>query len=195
MNMTGITFTWDERKNRINQQKHGVSFLEAQTVFYDKLARLIGDPDHSQDEELRVMRSMPTSRLFGSFPRERPQKRSNANLHTMTYNRNKRREGETLIFSHCDLLRWQMRTEYDFSQSRPNPYMKDLPKQEVVLLLEEETFNYFNALSQRVGIPYQQLMTLYLQDCAHVQQAVPQKKRPRKIQTKIRHPHQEKNLV
>ncbi len=84
-----------------------------------------------------------------------------------------------------------MRAEYDFSQSRPNPYIKDLPKQEVVLLLEEETFNYFNALSQRVGISYQQLMTLYLQDCAHMQQAVPQKKR----QTKIRRVHREKNLV
>lgn len=58
MNMTGITFTWDERKNRINQQKHGVSFLEAQTVFYDKLARLIDDPDHSQDEERVILLGM-----------------------------------------------------------------------------------------------------------------------------------------
>lgn len=77
-----------------------------------------------------------------------------------------------------------MKAEYDFSQSRPNPYIQDLPKQEVILLLEEDTLNYFNALSQQVGVPSQQLMTLYLQDCARMQQAVPRKKRARKIPTK-----------
>ena len=73
-----------------------------------------------------------------------------------------------------------MKAEYDFSQSRPNPYIKDLPKQEVTLLLEEETLHYFNTLSQQTGVPYQQLMTLYLQDCARVQQAVPRQRKGRK---------------
>ena len=35
-----MTFEWDENKNRINQQKHGVSFEEAKTVFYDEQALL-----------------------------------------------------------------------------------------------------------------------------------------------------------
>jgi len=46
-----IKFTWDEDKALINQQKQGVSFEEAQGVFYDDYARLIADPDHSQQEE------------------------------------------------------------------------------------------------------------------------------------------------
>jgi uncharacterized DUF497 family protein len=49
--MTQLKFSWDENKASINQQKHGVSFEEAKTVFYDDYARLIADPDHSQQEE------------------------------------------------------------------------------------------------------------------------------------------------
>ena len=48
--MDNISFTWDERKNRQNQKKHGVSFEEAQSVFFDDEAREFFDPDHSQDE-------------------------------------------------------------------------------------------------------------------------------------------------
>ena len=58
MDMAGIKFTWDERKNRINQQRHGISFTEAQTVFYDKMARLIDDPEHSRDEERVILLGM-----------------------------------------------------------------------------------------------------------------------------------------
>ena len=46
-----ITFAWDRRKARSNLSKHGVSFEEAQTVFLDESARLIDDPDHSEDED------------------------------------------------------------------------------------------------------------------------------------------------
>ncbi len=74
-----------------------------------------------------------------------------------------------------------MKAEYDFSQSRPNPYLKDLPKQEVTLLLEEDTLHYFSTLSQQIGIPSQQLMTLYLQDCARLQQAVPRQRKRKKV--------------
>jgi uncharacterized DUF497 family protein len=45
-----IEFAWDRRKARANLVKHGVSFEEAQTVFLDESARLIDDPDHSEDE-------------------------------------------------------------------------------------------------------------------------------------------------
>ncbi len=38
-------------QNRANQKKHKVSFDEAKTVFYDENARLIADPDHSENEE------------------------------------------------------------------------------------------------------------------------------------------------
>ena len=43
--------TWDEEKNRSNQKKHGVSFEEAATVFYDDNSVLFDDPDHSFGEE------------------------------------------------------------------------------------------------------------------------------------------------
>jgi hypothetical protein len=46
-----IEFAWDRLKARSNLAKHGVSLEEAQTVFLDENARLIGDPDHSADEE------------------------------------------------------------------------------------------------------------------------------------------------
>jgi uncharacterized protein (DUF4415 family) len=57
-----------------------------------------------------------------------------------------------------------MRDEYDFSQSVPNPYLKKLKKQ-VTIRLEEDVVNYFKRLSEEVGIPYQSLINLYLQDC------------------------------
>jgi hypothetical protein len=43
--MTDLNFTWDENKNRLNQNKHKVSFEEAKTVFFDEHARLISDPE------------------------------------------------------------------------------------------------------------------------------------------------------
>jgi uncharacterized protein len=49
--MSGIQFVWDEKKNLTNRRKHGVSFEEAQTVFFDENAKLYFDPDHSEDED------------------------------------------------------------------------------------------------------------------------------------------------
>jgi len=45
------TFDWDENKNHINQKKHGISFVEACSVFFDESAILFDDPDHSDEEE------------------------------------------------------------------------------------------------------------------------------------------------
>ena len=49
--MNALRFIYDEKKDKINRQKHGISFSEAKTVFYDENARLIHDPGHSIDEE------------------------------------------------------------------------------------------------------------------------------------------------
>ncbi len=49
--MNGIAFEWDESKNNANLQKHGISFEEAESVFYDQYALLIADPDHSETED------------------------------------------------------------------------------------------------------------------------------------------------
>jgi uncharacterized DUF497 family protein len=46
-----ITFEWDGEKARRNKQKHGISFEEAQTVFFDENARIMADPDAHGDEQ------------------------------------------------------------------------------------------------------------------------------------------------
>ena len=46
-----MRFEWDPNKNEINKKKHGISFEEAKTVFYDECAILFDDPDHSEEED------------------------------------------------------------------------------------------------------------------------------------------------
>lgn len=46
-----MLFEWDENKNLINQKKHGISFSDARSVFYDDSAILFDDPDHSEYED------------------------------------------------------------------------------------------------------------------------------------------------
>ncbi len=53
--MSEFRFEWDESKSVSNLRKHGVSFREASTVFYDPLALVIDDPDHSFTEERFVI--------------------------------------------------------------------------------------------------------------------------------------------
>ncbi len=49
--MDRVRFSWDKNKNLANIKKHGISFEEAKSVFYDENARLIYDPDHSESED------------------------------------------------------------------------------------------------------------------------------------------------
>ena len=49
--MKKLIFEWDDKKNASNISKHGVSFEEAQAVFFDENAIEFGDPDHSIQEE------------------------------------------------------------------------------------------------------------------------------------------------
>lgn len=58
--MATLRFDWDERKNRANQRKHGISFEEARTAFYDENARVAADPDHSADEDRFVLLGLST---------------------------------------------------------------------------------------------------------------------------------------
>ena len=58
-----------------------------------------------------------------------------------------------------------MRKEYDFSRSEKNPYAKHLKKQ-VTLRLGVDVIEYFKKLAEETGVPYQNLINLYLQDCA-----------------------------
>ncbi len=53
--MIEIKFTWDKNKAKSNHSKHGISFEEATTVFYDDFAREFYDDSHSQLEEDRYL--------------------------------------------------------------------------------------------------------------------------------------------
>ncbi len=53
--MDGLRFEWDERKARDNLKKHGIAFQEAKSAFLDENARVISDPEHSDDEDRFVL--------------------------------------------------------------------------------------------------------------------------------------------
>ena len=53
--MNDIRFDWDRTKAALNRRKHGVSFEEAQTVFYDEKAIEFFDPDHSEREDRFIL--------------------------------------------------------------------------------------------------------------------------------------------
>ncbi len=53
--MNKLTFSWGDDKNISNKKKHGVSFEEAQTVFFDENAIEFDDPDHSINEERFIL--------------------------------------------------------------------------------------------------------------------------------------------
>ncbi len=53
--MRDIRFEWDPAKAAANARKHGVTFEEAQTAFFDDLALVIDDPEHSEAETRFVL--------------------------------------------------------------------------------------------------------------------------------------------
>ena len=61
-----------------------------------------------------------------------------------------------------------MKKEYDFSKmkSRKNPYAAKL-KKPVTIRLSEDVIEYFKAMAEESGVPYQSLINLYLRDCAN----------------------------
>lgn len=58
-----------------------------------------------------------------------------------------------------------MRDQYDFSNSVPNPYVKKSKKQ-ITIRLDQDVIDYFKQLSEQNGVPYQNLINLYLKECA-----------------------------
>lgn len=57
-----------------------------------------------------------------------------------------------------------MREEYDFSDSRPNPYVGRLRKP-VTMNIDVANIEYFKAESRRTGVPYQTIINMYLTQC------------------------------
>jgi uncharacterized protein len=46
-----MEFEWDADKATLNEEKHGISFHEAATIFGDPLSMTYYDPNHSSDED------------------------------------------------------------------------------------------------------------------------------------------------
>ena len=61
----------------------------------------------------------------------------------------------------------KMRENYDFDkmEGQRNPYAKEL-KQRITIRLDKATITYFKTLADELGMPYQNLINLYLRDCA-----------------------------
>jgi len=59
-----------------------------------------------------------------------------------------------------------MRKEYDFDtmNGRKNPYAKNLKKQ-ITIRIGVDILEYFKSLAEETGVPYQNLINLYLRDC------------------------------
>ena len=51
-------------------------------------------------------------------------------------------------------------------KSRKNPYAAKL-KKPVTIRLSEDVIDYFKAMAEESGVPYQSLINLYLRDCAN----------------------------
>ena len=61
-----------------------------------------------------------------------------------------------------------MREEYDLKKMKltKNPYITKL-KKNVTIRLDLDVIEYFKALAKETGVPYQNLINLYLRECAH----------------------------
>ena len=59
-----------------------------------------------------------------------------------------------------------MKAEYDLSKMkcRPNPYAKRL-KRQVTIRMGIDVIEYFKQMANETGVPYQNLINLYLADC------------------------------
>ncbi len=53
--MPDLIFEWNKSKNTLNAKKHGVTFEDAQTAFYDEQALVFDDPDHSDEEDRFIL--------------------------------------------------------------------------------------------------------------------------------------------
>ena len=59
--MMKLSFVWDNKNAEENLKKHKISFEEAQTAFFDINARVIFDPDHSEDEDRFILLGISSS--------------------------------------------------------------------------------------------------------------------------------------
>lgn len=57
-----------------------------------------------------------------------------------------------------------MPAEVDFSDSFPNPYVGKV-RRRVTINIDADTVDYFKAEARRTGVPYQNIINMYLAEC------------------------------
>ncbi|MDR1904390.1 MAG: BrnT family toxin [Treponema sp.] len=62
--MIELSFEWDEEKNKLNQERHGISFEDARFVFNDPKKVILPDLFHSGDEERWIAIGIVNNVLF-----------------------------------------------------------------------------------------------------------------------------------
>lgn len=148
----------DEKKANSNLKKRGISFSEAKSVFDDDMARLIPDPDHSEEEERFIIIG---SKLFVENTGCRTLLQKSGQCRSFDFSKKSHKTRRETIQGVS-----VMREEYDFSKSVKNPYAKRLKKQ-ISIRIETDTIDYFKTLAEETGISYQNLINSYLTECAH----------------------------
>ena len=110
-------FEWDTAKAASNLKDHRVSFDEASTVFGDPLAMLMGDPDHSQQEEryLLLGASLQGRLLVVSFAERPPKTRLISAREATRRERDSMQKGKSRQATTKENDQDTMRPEYDFS--------------------------------------------------------------------------------
>ena len=127
-------------------------------MFLDDNALLIDDPDHSVHEARFLLLGI-SSHLRALVVCHCCRDRDNVIRIISARKSRSIRAGPLLEGTEA------MKKHYDFSKARKNPYAKRLKKQ-VTIRLDEPTLAYFKDLGERVGMPYQTLINMYLRDCA-----------------------------
>jgi uncharacterized DUF497 family protein len=90
-----MQFEWDPKKAKRNFRKHGVSFEEAVTAFYDPLSATFDDPDHSVDEQRYITIGFSSrGRLLVVSHSERGQALRIISARPATADERKRHEGQ-----------------------------------------------------------------------------------------------------
>ena len=154
--MDGLKFEWDRRKESANRKKHGVSFAEAKTAFFDENAWVIADPDHSDEEDRFILLGLSSQLRLLVFV---------IAIEKIRIPFESSQPVRQIALSGMNTRALGMRNTYDFSKSKKNPYSSKLKKQ-ITIRLDEDTIAYFKALAEQKGISYRSLINLYLRGCA-----------------------------
>ena len=163
--MEDLRFEWDEKKNEINIKKHGVSFEEASTSFYDDLAIVIPDEKHSEEEErFTLIGKSESNRVLYVSHCERVggiirliSARKALNREVKEYLR-REKMGKVLEDEEMPEL-----TSEDFKKAVRNPYAQYFREKDS-LIVPDKAVEYFIKQATETGTDWRTLANFYLMD-------------------------------